>query len=248
MKRVKLVLSFDGTRLHGFQVQKNAPTVQGELNRALETLFGGPVAVCGCSRTDAGVHARVFHAHADLPDDGVSETTLVKSLNALLPDDIAVCSASPVPETYHARYSVIEKTYRYYFWNDPVRNPLYRNRALTLRFPLDLERVSKEAETICGTHDFKSFQSSGGKELESTVRTVSECRLDMHDFPLCYLSITADGFLYHMVRNLTGTLIRIGRGKEPRTISELIRAPIKPSLYCAPACGLYLWDVCDREN
>lgn len=245
MKRVKLILSFDGTGLHGFQVQNKEVSVQGELNRAFQVLCKGSVPVCGCSRTDAGVHARRYHCHADLPDT-VKLSALAKSLNALLPDSIRVYDVSLAPEDYHARYSVKEKTYRYYFWNAPCSNPLLKNRAAWVRFALDLETMKKEASSICGTRDFAAFQSAGAKKLESTVRTVSACRLDTSAFPLCFLEITADGFLYHMVRNIAGTLIQIGRGKETRFMETILCSEKEKALYCAPACGLYLWNVEDR--
>lgn len=239
--RVLLRLSYDGACFSGFQVQKNAPSVQEALCRALETLSRTAVPVSGCSRTDAGVHAKEFFCHADLPFDTLPKDFL-KGLNALLPDGIGVFELTPVADGFHARYHAKKKTYRYYFYVSPARRPLLDGRALHVRMPLDLAAMRRAAEQLVGTHDFRCFQAAGS-QVTDTVRTVFSCSIQPVDETLFYLEISADGFLYRMVRNVMGTLLDIGKGKDysvPRLLKEGDRTLAG---VCAAAHGLYLWRV-----
>lgn len=243
MKRVKLTLSFDGTPFAGFQVQKNAPTIQGALCAALKTLYRAEVPVCGCSRTDAGVHARRFVCHADLPD-GADADVLLRGANALLPREISVLAYAPASDRFHARYSALHKTYRYYVWLHASRAPLYENRVLHYPYPVDCTVWDRAAKALCGTHDFKSFLAAGGKTPDSTVRTVSACKW-VRDDHLAYLEITADGFLYHMVRILAGTMLDMAAGKIGASMEEILESRDRNRAgKTAPPQGLYLWDVC----
>ncbi|MBR6530252.1 MAG: tRNA pseudouridine(38-40) synthase TruA [Clostridia bacterium] len=239
--RVRLDLSYDGAAFCGFQVQKNAESVQGALCRALKTLTKCDVPVSGCSRTDAGVHARVFVCHTDLPWDTLPSTFL-KSLNALLPDEIGVFGAIAVADDFHARYSAKQKTYRYYVVNSPARSPLSAGRALQVYKPLALEKMQEAAKKLVGKHDFAAFQAAGSK-VRDTVRTVTKATLIKESDTRFYLEISADGFLYRMVRNIMGTLLDIGLGKD-YDISEILASRDRERAgRCAPPEGLYLWQV-----
>lgn len=239
--RVRLTLSYDGSAFSGFQVQKNANSVQGALCRALFTLCREEIGVSGCSRTDAGVHAKTFVCHSDLPFDEIPKSFL-KSLNALLPDEIAVSDVSPVADDFHARYSAKEKAYRYYVWNAPFRAPLLSGRVLHEPRTLDLDAMNRAAEQFLGTHDFAAFQAAGSK-VRDTVRTVTRCRIVRENDSLFYLEISADGFLYRMVRNVMGTLLDIGRGDPYDVPNLLLEADRTKAGRCAPPEGLYLWQV-----
>lgn len=239
--RVRLTLSYDGSAFGGFQVQKNAESVQGALCAALKTLCRTEVAVSGCSRTDAGVHARVFVCHADLPDRK-TDGAFLKSLNALLPDAVSVSELVKTDPDFHARYDAVEKTYRYYVHNAPFRAPLLSGRVLHEPRALDFEAMQKAACCFVGTHDFAAFQAAGSK-VRSTVRTVTDCRLVKESDTLFYLEISADGFLYRMVRNVMGTLLDIGRGKDFEIPALLEQKNRKLAGRCAPPEGLYLWRV-----
>lgn len=239
--KLRLDLSYDGSAFCGFQVQKNGDSVQSALCRALSTIFREDVPVSGCSRTDAGVHARHFVSHAVIGTDTLPEN-LLKSINALLPDAIAVHRIEVVGDDFHARYSAHAKTYRYYIFNAPYRAPLYAGRVLHVPKPLDIEAMRSAAEELIGTHDFKSFQSAGSKVTDS-VRTITDCRI-LQDGELLYLTVTANGFLYRMVRNIAGTLIDIGHHKSTMTISEILQKRDRTyALRCAKPEGLYLWQV-----
>ncbi len=239
--RVRLTLTYDGSDFSGFQVQKNAPSVQGELCRALKTLCREEVPVSGCSRTDAGVHARMFVCHSDLPLHELPNTFL-KSLNALLPDSIAVQTIERAEDDFHARYHAKQKTYRYYVHHSPVRAPLMDARVLFVPKALDLAAMEEAAAAFVGTHDFSAFQAAGSR-VRDTVRTVSVCRIVHESDTLFYLEIRADGFLYRMVRNIMGTLLDIGHGKTYDIPALLNGESREASGRCAPPHALYLWQV-----
>ena len=239
--RVRLTLSYDGSAFSGFQVQKNAESVQHLLCEALATVCKAPIPVSGCSRTDAGVHARTFVCHADLPCDSLPPRILT-SLNALLPDTIAVSEITEVSENFHARYSATGKTYRYYFTNAPVRDPLSLDRALQVKAPLDLEKMKEAATALLGTHDFAVFQAAGSK-VKDTVRTVTQAEFVKTGAHTFYFEITANGFLYRMVRNIVGTLLDIGLGKDYDIPALLNSKDRTKAGKCAPPHALYLWQV-----
>lgn len=239
--RLRLDLSYDGAPFSGFQVQKNAPSVQGELCRALRILCREEVPVSGCSRTDAGVHARHFVCHADVPDASLKPSFL-KSVNALLPEAISVHRVQAVSPDFHARYSAVSKTYRYYVVNRQERAPLTAQRALHVREALDLDAMRRAASALCGTHDFAAFQAAGSAQKD-TVRTVFRCEILEEGAGIFCFEISADGFLYRMVRNITGTLLDIGRGKDLDVPALLKGKDRTRAGRCAPPHGLYLWQV-----
>ncbi len=239
--RVKLTLRYDGTCFHGWQVQKNAVTVQETLGEAFFSLLGKRVDLTGCSRTDAGVHARAFVCHTDL-DVSMPLLKLPVALNCFLPHSVALLSAEKAPDDFHARYSVTTKTYRYYILPSPVRDPFRAKRVLFWNKPLDQERFCRLAPEFVGKHDFSAFMAAGSK-ITDPVRTVTDCRAFREGDCLC-LEITADGFLYHMVRIIAGTLIFHSSGRPSEPICEILSSRDRGRAgFTAPPDGLYLWRV-----
>lgn len=239
--RVKLTLRYDGSEFHGWQVQKNALTVQETLGKAFFSLLGKTVDLTGCSRTDAGVHARSFVCHTDL-ESSIPLNKLPVALNRLLPPGIALLSAQQAPDDFHARYSVKTKTYRYYIHPSPLRDPFRAKRVLFWNKPLDGEVFCRLAPQFVGKHDFSAFMASGSK-ITDPVRTVTDCRGFWDGDCLC-LEITADGFLYHMVRIIAGTLIAHSGGRPGEPICDIIASRQRSRAgFTAPPDGLYLWRV-----
>jgi len=242
MRNLFLSLAFDGGAYHGWQSQQNAKTVQDTLEKALAKLSGTRERVTGCSRTDAGVHAAIFccsvHTELALPMD-----TVVAALSGNLPRDIVVLSCREVPEDFHARYDCLAKEYRYRIWNGARRNPFLEGRALQYPYPLDAELLHAQAGMFVGTHDFRAFCAAGGS-VSNTVRTVDYARVERRGSELVF-SVQADGFLYHMVRIMAGTLLYIAQGKrEAGSIPEiLVSGKREKAGYTAPAQGLYLTKV-----
>lgn len=211
MNRYLIKIAFDGTSYHGFQVQPNGVTVQSTLMEALKKLTGENATVTGCSRTDAGVHAREFYFHTDISLN-LPQKAFIKGLNSLLPDDIKVLGAKKTENTFHARYNVSNKTYEYGFYlgkEDPFLHRYY----LHLDKEPSVKLMNKFCKSIIGTHDFCGFSSAKRTVLE-TVRTVYKCKTRIEDNKIIF-SITADGFLYNMVRILAGTALAVGYGRLP---------------------------------
>lgn len=240
-KRVKLTISYDGTRYHGFQIQNNAITVQGEFESSMSKLFGEEISITGCSRTDAGVHAQNFVLHADIP--AFFPTNKIHlALNTFLPDDICVLHGEDVDESFHARYSCVEKTYRYMILNRVVRDPFYRTRAWHFPYHLDIEKMNLAASDIIGEHDFSSFMAQGSP-VSSTVRDVRACSVE-REGDVVSVYITANGFLYNMVRIVTGTLAAAGTGKLTESVRDILLSCDRTRAgITAPPQGLYLYEV-----
>ena len=218
MKRILLTIAFDGTNYHGWQFQPNALTIQQVLNRSLEELLGTPCAVTGCSRTDAGVHASEFACHLDC-DDNIPKNAFLKGLNSILPNDIAVLSCEEVNSDFHARYNAKGKQYVYGMYTG-AKNPFDERYFLHLNCEPCIKLMNDFAQTVVGKHDFCGFSSSG-RTVKDTVRTVSECLVQKSDNRI-YFSVTADGFLYNMVRILAGTALAVGYGKCECSVAEKI--------------------------
>lgn len=241
MRKLKLTLAYEGTDFAGWQRQKNARSVQGTLESALQKITGSKVHVTGASRTDSGVHAQGQVAHLCL-NSTLPLATLQKALNALLPQDIVIRSIQRMKPTFHARYHAKRKLYRYSIWNRPQR-PLF-DRSCVLHVPvlLNVQRMKEAARFLKGRHDFKAFHSTG-RPVRSTVRTLSTLRIRSKEGNLL-IEAEADGFLYHMVRRLAGFLIEIGKGKHPPSITqELLRGRSRVIPPTAPAKGLCLMGV-----
>ncbi len=239
MAQFLLTLAYDGTNFAGFQVQKNARTVQSTVQDAIEKLYGDRLPVVGCSRTDAGVHARdyklTYHAESRL-----SPERIPAAMNAHLPNDIAVLGAKVVPDDFHVRHDVYEKEYEYVICNTPYRDPFTVNTALHYRRPIDEALLQCAAQAFLGTHDFRAFMASGSDIAETTrtVRSVSVIREGSY----VKLRIAADGFLYNMVRIFVGTMLAVNEGKlTPDDIPAVIDSRDRKNAgITVPAQGLYL--------
>ncbi|MBQ7298818.1 MAG: tRNA pseudouridine(38-40) synthase TruA [Clostridia bacterium] len=239
MAQFLLTLAYNGTQFAGFQVQKNARTVQSVMQDAIEVLYGSRLPVVGCSRTDAGVHARdyklTYHA-----DDRLKPERIPAALNAHLPDDIAVKAAAVVPDDFHVRHDVYEKEYEYVIVNTPYRDPFSVNTALHYRRPLDADLLDRAAQAFVGTYDFRAFMASGSDIADTTrtVRSVSVTRAGDY----VYLRIAADGFLYNMVRIFVGTMLAVAEGKvAPDALPGIIDSRDRKNAgITVPAHGLYL--------
>lgn len=239
MQRALLKISYDGTDYHGWQVQPNAVTVQEVLQDALQRVLKIRPLVTGCSRTDAGVHANEFYCHLDIPEK-MPENAFLKGLNSVLPNDIVIKDIAYVADDFHARYSAKGKEYVYRTYMEANQNPFYSRYALPLRQPIDLERVNIFCKSLVGTQDFLPFSSSG-RTVEDTVRTVYDCEMKREgDFTNLYIS--ADGFLYNMVRIIAGTAIEVSVGRMDPLCAEEIFKTKKRSLAgpTAPPKALFL--------
>lgn len=245
MRKIKLLLSYDGTDFSGWQRQPGCTTVQGTLEHCLSQLYNQPIKVKGSGRTDAGTHAVGQVAHFEAPKVMVKEERLVHALNSLLPDTIAVKNAWEAPEDFHALFSARRKTYIYRIWNHPQRSALWNKRALWVPQPLDLEYLNQLATGILGRKDFKSFQSAG-TPVKSTVRSVDHCSWRrLSSGYLLEFRIRGNGFLKQMVRNLMGTQIYLERQKADLSrLYDIFDAKDRQAAKAtAAAHGLYLYRV-----
>ncbi len=242
MKRMLLTISYDGTAYHGWQVQPNGITVQETVQNALCGLIGVRPALTGCSRTDAGVHARKFCCHFDC-DDKFPEKAFLRGLDSLLPPDIAVRDCAKVPPDFHARYSAKGKTYCYYILNSRCRDPFTARYSWKIEQELDADKMNIFCSGLVGRHDFAAF-SSAGRSVEDTVRTVSECTVTRSGDTVI-LKVTADGFLYNMVRIITGTAVGVSFGKiPPDATRDIINSKNRAAAGdTAPPQGLFLEEI-----
>ena len=206
---LKLTLEYDGTRYHGWQLQQNAVTLQGTLEAVLLRLFSQPVRVRVAGRTDAGVHA--LGQVVSFTSDKVTDLhRLQRSLNALLPSDIVVTRIEEVPAAFNPRRDALSRTYLYRIWNHPWPSALWARYSWHVPFPLEGEAMNRAAALLVGDHDFSSFQGSDSVE-HNPRRTVLRSTVRCADDFLVY-EVEARSFLRHMVRNIVGTLVDVGRG------------------------------------
>jgi len=220
--RVKVHLSYDGTNFFGWQKQAedDQPTVQSEFESALKKLTGQTFKTQGSGRTDRGVHALDQVVHFDLNDQILFDHfDWVRGLNRFLPEDIRIQSASQIHPEFHATRSALSKTYIYQIQDGPSPNPLISRYSHWVMSPLDLEYLNELSQAFVGTHDFKSFQTVG-TELYTTVRTLTAFKWTRIEEHLIQVSISGDGFLKQMVRNLMGTLLH-QYWKKPFTIKDM---------------------------
>lgn len=235
----RLTVAYDGTRYKGWQRLGNTDmTIQGKLEHVLGRLCGETVEVIGSGRTDAGVHAKAQVCNFKT-DKVWDEETLMKELNAHLPEDISVSSAKNVDESFHSRFSAKEKTYVYTIWIAPYPPVFERKYVHVYGGDLNLDQMRKSAEFFIGTHDFRPYSSD--KTKKSTIRTIHTIEIVRTDRKI-KIAITGDGFLYNMVRIIVGTLLDIGSGNrvEPVWIPGMTREDAGET---APACGLTLESV-----
>ena len=222
MKRVKLVVAYDGTNYHGWQVQDNGITIEEVLNRTISELVQEDIKVIGASRTDAGVHAcgnvAVFDTESRIPGDKFSF-----ALNQRLPEDIRIQESCEVDADFHPRYADTVKTYEYNILNRRFELPTKRLYAAFCYYPMDIERMNQAAAYLVGEHDFKSFCSAGA-QVQTTVRTIYAVNVTKAD-DMVHIRITGNGFLYNMVRIIAGTLMQVGTGlMEPEQVKEILEA------------------------
>lgn len=243
MRNLLFTIEYDGSGFHGWQRQPDVPTVQATLEKALSRLFDQPVEIQGTSRTDAGVHALGQRA-SFAGEFGIPTDRILFPLNNMLPDAIRVTEVREMPAGFHARHSARGKTYRYLIKNTRDHNVFDRNYYYYVHEPLDVEAMRQAAAHLVGTHDFKSFQASGGEEKPSTVRTLHALEI-RQEGPLVTLEVTGDGFLYNMVRILVGTLTEVGQGKRrPEELAAILEARDRARAgHTAPPQGLYLVQV-----
>lgn len=237
--RVLLKIAFVGTAYHGWQVQPNGITVQETLQNALESVYKVRPNLSGCSRTDAGVHANEFYCHYDVTKK-IPKQGIVYSLNSVLPNDIAVLSAEYVDDSFHARYSAKGKNYIYKIYNSDTINPFNSDRMLYVKRELNVDLMNEFCKRIVGEYDFVGFSSSG-RTVTDTVRKITECNVSKKGSEIT-LSVTANGFLYNMVRIITGTAISVSDGKiDPFKTEEILLSKDRNLAgFTAPAHGLYL--------
>lgn len=239
MRRVMLTIRFDGTAYHGWQVQNNAVTVQSRLQDAVEAVLGYRAAVTGCSRTDSGVHADMFCCHTDI-QKYISDKRLISALNAHLPRDIAVYGCETVAPDFHARYCCKGKNYIYRMYDSDYRNPFYEGYALHVKHRLDDRLMNSAAQHFLGKYDFSTFCSSGSS-VDDKIRCVTDASVTRNGDEVIF-SVTADGFLYNMVRIMVGTLLYVSDGKiTPDEIPDIISSADRSRAgKTAAAHGLYL--------
>lgn len=250
-----LTIEYDGSGFSGWQRQPDVRTAQGELEAVLSHVMGQPVQVNGTSRTDAGVHAlgqqASFHGEFGIPTDRIQ--TAVNNLLAGKGGgygklgrvgDMRIVKVEEKPAEFHARFDSMGKRYRYIIGNGPDVDIFRRNYAYQITDPLDEAAMQEAALHIMGTHDFACFQASGGNERETTVRTIYSLTVKRQGNDVV-LEVTGDGFLYNMVRIITGTLVEVGLGKrKPEELAAVVEScDRRRAGHTAPAEGLYLVEV-----
>ncbi len=243
IRNIRLTIEYDGTGYHGWQIQKNAVTVQETIEKALSKLLGDQIGITGCSRTDVGVHAYGQVAHfltcSNIPGDKFSY-----AINNLLPEDIVVRKSEEVREDFHSRYSSKGKKYRYLIYNAAHHSAIMRNKACHVRPELNLDDMQAAAQYFIGQHDFEAFQATGG-QVRSTIREIYNMDVYKNENGLISIDVSGNGFLYNMVRIIAGTLIYVGMGKIPANqIPEIIESRDRTKAgKTAPAQGLYLMEI-----
>lgn len=250
MKKIRLLIEYDGTAYHGWQLQKDETTVQGVIEDRIFKITGERSAILGASRTDAGVHAlgqvAVFRTGSHLDAE-----TMKKALNANLPEDIRVLDAAVVDDIFHPRTDATKKTYFYIVANQRNSSVFLHRYSWLVPQPLDLSSMAEASRTLIGRHDFSSFMGAGSdvKEFVREIYSLNLERLEAMDFLTASLkgnfvriAVEANGFLRHMVRNIVGTLVEVGRGRVPRDrMQEILESRDRRRAgQTAPAKGLFL--------
>jgi tRNA pseudouridine38-40 synthase len=244
LERLKLTVAYDGRPFSGWQSQPNENGIQDHLKRAFSQIVSAPVKLHGAGRTDSGVHALGQVAHVEVPRGKMNPANWAPAVNAHLPSEIRVIQCQIASAEFHAQYSAVGKVYRYRIWNAPVFHPLEVGRSWHVPQPLDLELLRTASDRLKGTHDFASFAANRGQAPVTTTRTIHQIRV-RHRKELLVLEFDGNGFLYRMVRMLTGTIVRVAsRRTNFSWIDELLNDPGKAKAnYTAPAEGLYLVKV-----
>ena len=239
--KILLEISYLGTAYSGFQVQKTVPSIQRSLQDALEAFFGMALSLSGCSRTDAGVHAKQFFAtvEGDIAESFPLDRLPI-AIARFLPSDISIRSARRVPDSFHVRYDVLYKEYEYVILNTPLNDPFYHNRAYHYPKKLDADKMARAASHFVGRRDFKGFMAQGSKVVD-TVREIRYFTVQ-REGDVIRIKVAADGFLYNMVRILCGTLIAVSEGRIEEKDLDAVIASGDRTLAGAtlPPEGLYL--------
>ena len=247
MRRIKIVVQYDGTQFVGFQVQPKGTSVQGELETAIARVVGHAVKVVPSGRTDAGVHAIAQVAHFDTTNENVSMDNIVRGTNINLPSTVKLVSAEEVDKSFHAKNTAKKKTYQYVCYLSRTELPLFENRAMQVGFTPNIVEMEKAAKHLVGKHDFSSFcaANSGRCDFVRNVLSIEIKQGTTFGCPLLIFEITGEGFLYKMVRNIVGLLLEVGRGKRTaQEVKQILEArDRKKAGRCAPPCGLYLKNV-----
>ena len=243
MRNVLIKLAYDGSYFHGWQIQENAMTVQECFQTAMAKILGSCPDIKACSRTDTGVHARIFCVSVHI-DNPITNERLKGALNHFLPEHMACLGCEEVPDDFHARYSCLGKEYVYEIWNTEVRDPFLKNKALHYWYHLDEEELNRAAAHYVGTHDFTSFCTLDARKSDDLVRTVYKAKVHREGDKV-FFTVAADGFLYNMVRIIAGTLIKVGQGAmEPEKIPEILAAMDRQAAGpTAPPGGLTLVEI-----
>ncbi len=240
MKRVRIVVAYDGTNYCGWQIQPNGITIEEILNREISKVTGEDIHIIGASRTDSGVHAlgnvAVFDTDSPIPPE-----RMAYAINQRMPEDIVIVSSDEVAPDWHPRYqNEVTKTYEYHIYNAPVPNPLKRRYSAFVSFPMDVEKMREGAAYLLGEHDFVSF-CNVRTNVTDTVRRVDSIEITKEGADII-IRITGNGFLYNMVRIIAGTLIRVGRGfYTADRVKEILEAKERTEAgVTAPPNGLVL--------
>ncbi|MDD4873420.1 MAG: tRNA pseudouridine(38-40) synthase TruA [Dehalococcoidales bacterium] len=243
IRRLVLIVEYNGSEYYGFQLQAKLPTVQGELEKAIYSLTGEKIRVASASRTDTGVHARgqvvSFKAKS-----AIELGKFISGLNYYLPADIAVKAAYRVENSFNVRSKAVSREYKYYILNSYARSPMWEDYSYRVSGELDIEAMNKVARELVGEHDFASFTSNLGVELKSTIRRIYNTWFD-RDGEMVVFNVVASSFLPHQARNTVGALIRVGQGKVTGEEFHSIMDAKKLGLAgpAAPAKGLCLMKV-----
>jgi tRNA pseudouridine38-40 synthase len=245
MRRIKILISYDGSDFHGWQVQPGLPTIQGALEQVIAEIEGQPVQVAGSGRTDAGVHA-VAQVAAFSIENPIPVDNLRRAMNRLLPRDVRVLSVEEALPDFHPRFQAKRKTYEYRIFRGEICSPFERRYVCHHPYPLAMDEMISLAPLLEGEHDFSAFAASDDRdELElSKVRTIFCSRLSLEADRMIY-SVTGSGFLKHMVRNIVGVLLEVGKGNVDRSgfLARLEPGCEIPAGPTAPARGLFLMSV-----
>jgi len=244
-QRIAMVVEFDGRFYHGWQRQDNATSAQETLETALATLEGHPIKTVCAGRTDSGVHAEAILVHADISKARWlrSPRAYTQGINHQIKEGLAVVGVLPVEDDFHARFSCIERSYRYQIWNRTTPSVLSPWRHWWMPRPINLEAMQEAAQYLLGTHDFSSFRASHC-QAHTPIRTIHRMDVQQHGWEI-NIKVAADGFLYHMVRNIVGNLVQVGIGRwSPKELADILAGQDRTlAAATAPARGLYFTDA-----